>query len=217
MEPSIYSESSTSATMAAASSAERPRARRSSRSLPTLQLLDHPVIGDRDDGRRAGRQAVADLLQILILETLVANLAPHAARTTTHGGGDDDAGGKIRPTTPPAIAPRFAHFLPLGSAVSFDLDLAVCGVDDHGGVDQVDRAVPLGRLKNPWQPQQPHPRCHTSRRKSPMCWYSFASPLSWVSRQPIRMRIRTRSARPRSGLRTLRRAHGTRRRCRRKY
>jgi hypothetical protein len=29
----------------------------------------------------------------------------------------------MRPTTPPAIAPRFAHFLPLGSAVSSSLTL----------------------------------------------------------------------------------------------
>ena len=32
-------------------------------------------------------------------------------------------GGKIKPTTPPAIAPRLAHFLPLGSAVSSNLTL----------------------------------------------------------------------------------------------
>ena len=32
-------------------------------------------------------------------------------------------GGKINPTTPPAMAPRLAHFLPLGSAVSSNLTL----------------------------------------------------------------------------------------------
>src|SRR5206468_3517658 len=57
-----------------------------------LQLLDHLVLGDGDDRRRAGRHAVADLLQIFILETLVADLSPQPAGTAANGGGDDDAG-----------------------------------------------------------------------------------------------------------------------------
>src|SRR2546423_12229625 len=33
-------------------------------------------------------------------------------------------GGKIRPTRPPAVAPRLAHFLPPGSAVSLEWDFS---------------------------------------------------------------------------------------------
>ena len=43
---------------------------------------DEVERGDGDDGRGAGRKALADLLQILVLEALVADLAPDPARAS---------------------------------------------------------------------------------------------------------------------------------------
>src|SRR6185312_2797602 len=104
-----------------------------------LQLLDHPVLSDRDDGRRTGRKAVADLLQILILETLVPNLAPHPAGTAGHGGGDDDAGREDQPDDTTRDSPSLRPPLPARISGLLELDLAVCGVDDHRRIEQVDR------------------------------------------------------------------------------
>src|SRR5918994_299187 len=83
-----------------------------------LQPLDHPFLRDRDDGRGARLEAVIGGLQVLISKAFVAHLPPDANANTADDRGSDDARGKIRPTSAPATAARFAHFSSPASAVS---------------------------------------------------------------------------------------------------
>jgi hypothetical protein len=61
-----------------------------------LQPLDHAILGDRDDRRGAGIHALADLLQVLVLEALVADLAPGMLGASIASGAD----GTLNPTNP---------------------------------------------------------------------------------------------------------------------
>jgi hypothetical protein len=105
---------------------------------PTFQLLDHPILGDRDDGRGAGRKAVADLLQILILEALVAHLSPHPTGSPAHDRGGDDAGREDQADDAAGDRAALGHFLAAGISGLLEGDLVLGGVDDHRCIDQVD-------------------------------------------------------------------------------
>ena len=90
-----------------------------------------------------GGMLVADLLQILVLEALVADLAPDAAGAGADGGGDDDAGREDQPNDAAGDRASLRPLLAARIGGLVDLHLAAGGVDDHGRVDQVDRAVAL--------------------------------------------------------------------------
>src|SRR4051812_7489252 len=114
----------------------------------TLQLLDHPVLGNRDDGRRARRQAVADLFQVGVLEALVADLAPHAPGAPADGGRQDDAGREDQADHSAGNRPALCPLLAARISCLVELDLAIGAMDDHGRVDQVDGTVPLRPLES---------------------------------------------------------------------
>jgi len=56
-----------------------------------LKPLDHPVLRDRNNRRRSRVKTLANRLEILVLESLVADLAPDAATRGTDSGTGDDA------------------------------------------------------------------------------------------------------------------------------
>ena len=92
-------------------------------------------------------EALADLLQILVLEALVADLAPETARAAADGGRDDDAGREDQAHDAAGDGAALGPLLAAGIGGLLELDLAVGRVHDHGGVDQVDRAGAVCRLE----------------------------------------------------------------------
>src|SRR5947207_14558891 len=56
-----------------------------------LQALQHAIFCDRDDRRGARRHALAELLEVLVSEALVAHLAPDPTAGASHRGRPDDA------------------------------------------------------------------------------------------------------------------------------
>jgi hypothetical protein len=123
-----------------------------------LQSLHDVVFGDGDDRRRSRRQALADRLEVLVLEALVAELAPDAAAgAADERPGDharrkdqaDDAAGD-RAALAPGLAARVRGLL--------DLDLAVGRVHGDSRANG-SRATPSAPTRPPrsWPKPTPHP------------------------------------------------------------
>src|SRR5437868_13885451 len=104
---------------------------------PVLELLHHTIVDDGDDRRLARLQALADRLEVLVLESLVADLAPQAPRSTADSGrgndarredqADDSAGD--RASLRPGLAARIRGLL--------ESNLSVRSMNDDDGVDEV--------------------------------------------------------------------------------
>ena len=105
-----------------------------------LQPLDDAVLGNRDDRRAARRQALADRLEVLVLEALVADLAPDAAAGAPDERPGDDARREDEADDAAGDRAAFAPRLAARVRGLLDLDLPVGRVHGHGRVDQLDRA-----------------------------------------------------------------------------
>src|SRR3954464_4387329 len=112
-----------------------------------LQPLDHAVLSDRDDRGGPGVHLLADRLQILVLEALVAELAPGAPGAAA----DDRRRDKGRREDQPDDAARdrtaLRPLLATGIGGLLEPDFAVRPAHDHRGVDQLDRAFAVHRLE----------------------------------------------------------------------
>src|SRR3954470_15335822 len=111
-----------------------------------LQLLQHPVLRDRDHRRRTGLKALADRPQVLVLEALVADPAPEAAGATADQRRADDAGREDQPDDAAGDRAPLGHGASARVGRLAEVHLPVRAAGDCGRVEQVDRPVPVGLL-----------------------------------------------------------------------
>jgi hypothetical protein len=107
---------------------------------PLLKPLDHPVLRDGDDRGRARLHLLADGLQILVLEALVADLAPDSAGTSADECRRDQARREDQPDEAAGDCTALRPLLAAGIGGLLEPDLPVGTAHDHRGFDELDRA-----------------------------------------------------------------------------
>src|SRR4051794_5241850 len=114
---------------------------------PGLELLDDLVLSHRDDRGGARRQALADRLELVVLEALVADLAPDPAARRADSRADDDARREDQAHEPTRDRAALAHLLAAGVGRLLVVHLAFGVAYHESGVDQRDRACVLHVLE----------------------------------------------------------------------
>src|SRR5262245_4948994 len=103
----------------------------------SLQPLDHAIFGDRDDGRRAGLEALTDVLEVGVLEPLVTDFAPDPAACPADGGAGDDARWKDQTDKPARDRTALRPLLTARVRGLLECHLAVGLPYHHGRVDEL--------------------------------------------------------------------------------
>src|SRR6266480_649193 len=98
-----------------------------------LEPFDDAILGHGDDRRRTGIHALSDRLQVLVLEALVAHLAPDRARAAADRGRGQDRGREDQPYDAAGDRASLGPLLPARVGRLLEPHLPVLRAHDDGG------------------------------------------------------------------------------------